>query len=420
MSKTSPAFKAAVALAAICDPHSDVAHRYGVSEAQVGEWHAQLVACAHSAFKSEPATPSRDLDPSELAQTIAENSTHALVLMDARGYCIYANQALLAMTGYTNEELGSKPLHDLIHHRRPDGSHYPMSECPIDRALPENFDVRAHEDLFFRKDGSSFPVRCAASPIFRGGKPVATVIEVQDITEERRRREHELAEIRRKDEFLAMLAHELRNPLAPITSAAFLLQRTCAEPAARRAGGIVAKHASHMASLVNDLLDVSRMTRGVLEIKAARVDLASTLRDAAEQVHPHLEARQQQLDITGPSEGVHVDGDHARLVQVFANLLDNASKYSPTGGRITVSVGCEAGSARVSVTDQGVGMSQQLVVRVFDLFTQGQAEGAGAGLGVGLALVKHIVELHRGSIRGSSDGEGRGSTFEVVLPAARA
>lgn len=119
----------------------------------------------------------------ELVRTIAENSTQGLAMMDERGYCIYANRAWLTMTGYTAEEIGSRPLHDLVHHHYPDGRPYPMADCPIDRALPENFDVRAHEDLFFRKDGSTFPVLCAASPVFRDGRPVATVIEIRDVSQ---------------------------------------------------------------------------------------------------------------------------------------------------------------------------------------------------------------------------------------------
>jgi PAS domain S-box-containing protein len=120
-----------------------------------------------------------------LVSTIAENSTHGLVMMDQRGYCTYANRALLEMTGYTDWEIRERPLHELIHHHYPDGTIYPIEECPIDRALPENFDVRAHEDLFFRKNGTSFPVLCAASPIFKDGRPVSTVIEVRDITDQK-------------------------------------------------------------------------------------------------------------------------------------------------------------------------------------------------------------------------------------------
>ncbi|HET6347219.1 MAG TPA: PAS domain S-box protein, partial [Myxococcota bacterium] len=122
----------------------------------------------------------------DLVRTIAENSTQGLAMMDARGYCTYANRAWLDMTGYSAEEIGARPLHELVHHHHPDGRPYPMAECPIDRALPENFDVRAHEDTFFRKDGSTFSVMCAASPIFKDGKPASTVIEIRDVTEARR------------------------------------------------------------------------------------------------------------------------------------------------------------------------------------------------------------------------------------------
>lgn len=180
-------FKAAVALAAQKGEQSiaELAQRFGVTTAQVTQWRDRLIEGAVHVFArpEEDDAGSALLDSRQLAQTIAENSTQGFAMMDERGYCIYANGTWLQMTGYTAEEIGAKPLHDLVHHHHPDGSPYPMEDCPIDRALPESFKVRAHKDLFFRKDGSTFPVMCAASPIFEKGRPVATVVEIRDITE---------------------------------------------------------------------------------------------------------------------------------------------------------------------------------------------------------------------------------------------
>jgi len=181
-------FKAAVALAALHGDQSpeELAKRYSVSLSLINEWSNLLAQNAHTVFAQQinkSAIDSDIFDQGELARIIAENSTQGMAMMDCNGYCVYANKAWLDMTGYSAQEIVSKPLHYLVHHRHPDGRPYPMEQCPIDRALPENFDVRAHEDVFFRKDNTSFDVVCAASPIFDGSKPIATVIEIRDVTE---------------------------------------------------------------------------------------------------------------------------------------------------------------------------------------------------------------------------------------------
>lgn len=184
-------FKARVAVEALKETHdlAALAERFGITEQEITEWCAILQKNSAAAFKSEvevnldaAAAIAFRLTSDDLAQTIAENSTSGFAMMDEKGYCIYANKAWLDMTGYTFKEISSRPLHDLVHHHYPDGRPFPMAECPIDRALPENFMVRAHRDVFFRKDGTTFDVLCAASPIFDANKPIATVIEIRDIT----------------------------------------------------------------------------------------------------------------------------------------------------------------------------------------------------------------------------------------------
>jgi PAS domain S-box-containing protein len=189
--KYPDAFKARVALESLKGIQDDqtLAERFGVTTSEISEWSGVLQMNAVFAFKNKSDSNTSVTSPlytrlssNDLAQTIAENSTQGFAMMDANGYCIYANRAWLDMTGYTAEEIHSQPLHYLVHHHYPDGRPFPMHECPIDRALPENFSVRAHKDVFFKKDGSTFEVMCAASPIFEGDKPVATVIEIRDIT----------------------------------------------------------------------------------------------------------------------------------------------------------------------------------------------------------------------------------------------
>jgi len=223
----------------------------------------------------------------------------------------------------------------------------------------------------------------------------------------------------RKDEFLAMLAHELRNPLAPISTGAHLLKllhsdnsqitQTCA---------IISRQVEHMTSLVDDLLDVSRVTRGLVSLSTQALDLRNVVGDAAEQIRPLITARRHKVVLDLPNGAVAVRGDHKRLVQVVANLLGNATKYTPEGGHIALGLKQDAADWVLHVTDDGIGMDPGLVTRVFDLFTQAERtpDRSQGGLGLGLALVKSLVELHGGSVSAASAGLGRGSTFTVRLP----
>jgi signal transduction histidine kinase len=229
-------------------------------------------------------------------------------------------------------------------------------------------------------------------------------------------REHE-----RKDEFLAMLAHELRNPLAPISSAAQLLRMLYAhEPRIKEASEVIGRQVRHMTHLVDDLLDVSRVTRGLVTIEKSNVELGAVLREAVEQIVPVIKARHHTLTLDLAPEPLLVSGGRTRLIQVAANLLNNAAKYTPEGGALHVSLQRQGESVVLQVRDNGIGIAPDLLPVVFDLFTQGErtpdrAQG-GLGLGLGLALVKKVVELHDGSVEARSSGAGQGSTFIVRLP----
>jgi PAS domain S-box-containing protein len=240
-----------------------------------------------------------------------------------------------------------------------------------------------------------------------------------DITERKHAEEALQLADRRKDEFLAMLAHELRNPLAPISSAADMLRIAYAgEPRVKQISDIVARQVAHMRHLVDDLLDVSRVTRGLVTIACRPLDLQRVVSEAVEQSRPLAEARRHQLEVTLPAQELTVDGDHTRLVQVVANLINNAAKYTHEGGRITVALDTHDGQARLTVHDNGTGIGPELLPVVFDLFTQGSRtlDRAQGGLGLGLALVRKLVELHGGQVTADSPGQGQGSTFTVTLP----
>jgi signal transduction histidine kinase len=226
---------------------------------------------------------------------------------------------------------------------------------------------------------------------------------------------------RRKDEFLAMLAHELRNPLAPIrTAAALLARQSDVDVQVARAGEIIARQVKHMSKLVDDLLDVSRLTRGLVSLDRIPLDFLKVVAAALDQVGPLIESNQHRLTVRLPDQPVTVVGDHDRLVQIVSNLLTNAAKFTPRAGQITLSLDVDAPARqmRLAVEDNGNGIPPELLPEIFDLFTQGSrlADRSEGGLGLGLSLVKNLTELHDGTIHADSAGEGKGAKFTLQLP----
>ena len=227
----------------------------------------------------------------------------------------------------------------------------------------------------------------------------------------------------RKDEFLAMLAHELRNPLAPISAGAQILLETQKSNAqVTRTATVIFRQAAHMTSLVNDLLDVSRVTRGLVQLDKAVVDMRDIVNDAVEQLAPLMRQKKQQLTSVLPPEDCCVIGDENRLVQIVANLLNNAAKYTHEGGHIVAKLTVEIERIVLHVSDDGIGMTPQLVPRVFDLFSQAErtSDRSQGGLGIGLAIVNTLVNLHGGTVHAESQGLNMGSTFCVSLPRSKA
>jgi signal transduction histidine kinase/CheY-like chemotaxis protein len=227
---------------------------------------------------------------------------------------------------------------------------------------------------------------------------------------------------RAKDQFLAMLGHELRNPLAPISTAAQLLRLQSHDPGrVRYASDVITRQVDHMNSLLGDMLDVSRVTRGLVTLSIEQVSLASVIERAVEQTHAQIELKHHQLRLNLPPDPVLLRGDATRLIQIFANLLGNAAKYTPPRGRIQVDVVPEDEQVKVIVSDNGEGISGDLLPRVFELFSQGerQPDRSQGGLGLGLALVRSLVQLHGGSVGASSPGPDLGSSFVVALPCLR-
>lgn len=235
--------------------------------------------------------------------------------------------------------------------------------------------------------------------------------------------EQELREAdRRKDEFLAMLAHELRNPLAPISAGSELLQMVRLEGSqVRQTSEIISRQVRHMNNLIDDLLDVSRVKRGLVKLDNTALDMRHVIAEAVEQTGPIIQLKRHQLALHLPPDEMTVLGDGKRLVQIITNVLNNAAKYTPEGGNIVLQAEVLNDDVLLTVKDNGVGMSPELLSRVFDLFTQAErtSDRSTGGLGLGLALVKSLVELHGGTVKASSDGAGKGSLFTIRLPRLR-
>ena len=256
-------------------------------------------------------------------------------------------------------------------------------------------------------------------------RPLQSVTLVSAVTAALRARErqYEMREIdRRKNEFLAMLAHELRNPLAPISAASELLSYAQLDQARiKKTSEIIARQVKHMTGLIDDLLDVSRVSRGLIALEHAELDARQIVGDAVEQVRPLVDQRRHTLAVQFCPEPASVNGDRKRLIQVLANMLNNAAKYSPEGSNIVLSMHADEHSVMFTVADDGIGMTPDFVDHVFEMFAQAKRtpDRMQGGLGIGLSLVKSLVELHGGTVDAYSEGIGKGSRFTVRLPRVR-
>jgi len=272
-----------------------------------------------------------------------------------------------------------------------------------------------------RKDGSKFWANVVITALFDDDGILRGFAKVTRDLTERQRVERLEADAQVMGEFVAMLAHELRNPLAPIRNAVAVVRHPDAKAeTAAWAWDVIDRQSRHMSKLVDDLLDVSRISRGLVRLDRRRVALKTALDHALESVRPAVANRQHRLEVHDDAEPV-VRGDRTRLTQVFTNLLNNACKYTPSGGTITVSLETTDDSAVLRVSDTGVGIPSDLLPRIFDLFTQDKRalDRSEGGLGLGLAIARQLVDMHRGTLVAESVGRGCGSTFTVTLPLFR-
>jgi two-component system CheB/CheR fusion protein len=336
-----------------------------------------------------------------------------IIIEDLEGRIIDLNTEALNAYGWSRDELIGKPSSILF-----------PTECVAEAAaLHErcrNLDhVRNVEFTRVDRQGRVIPILLTLSVLTEeNGRPIGIASLSKDIQKQKDAEREALEAVLRRDEFLAMLSHELRNPLGAVLNAAELLSRNGGSNATAQATQVVVRQSRQMARLLDDLLDVSRITQGRVEIRKEVVDLTQSVHHAVEAVRPLVDRSQHTLELHLPDEPLYVEGDSSRLLQIQENLLANAVKYTPPGGRIRLSVYREANEAVIVVSDNGQGIPPEMLHAIFDLFVQGpktlaRSEG---GMGIGLSLVRALVELHGGTVTVHSDGRDRGSTFTVRLP----
>jgi PAS domain S-box-containing protein len=323
---------------------------------------------------------------------------------------LWANRAELELLGYQRDEYVGRHISEF---------HADPAVCAdILARLSRGETLRNYEARLRRKDGATRHVLIDSNVLFRDGKFVHTRCFTRDVTERREVEERLREASRAKDEFLAMLGHELRNPLAPIVTALELMKLK-GDVGTTREQQVIERQVKHMTRLVDDLLDVSRVTRGLVRLDKEPIELADAVAKAVEVASPLLEQKQHHFSASVPRSGLRLEADPTRLTQIIANLLTNAAKYTGRGGRISLGAGREGPELVLSVKDDGDGIGPELLPRVFEPFVQGyqSPERAEGGLGIGLTLVRSLVQAHGGSVCARSEGKGRGSEFVVRLPA---
>jgi PAS domain S-box-containing protein len=370
----------------------------------------------------------------ERYRRIVETANEGIWLVDTAARTTFINRHMAAMLGYRPEEMAGRTAFEFVFEEDRAAAVEWIGQNI--QGVPEQFDFR-----FRRKDGAAVLVLGCTSPVLdAAGQVVGALGMFTDVTERRRAAEERAGLLvreqaaraeaerlyreareadRRKDEFLAMLAHELRNPLSAVTNALHVLGVPGADGDVRESTrALMARQVRHLTRLVDDLLDVSRLMRGKITLRREPLDLAEVVSRAVEAVRPLVGARRQALEVALPPDPLRMEADPMRLEQVLINLLNNAAKYTEEGGRISLTAAPEDGEIVVRVRDTGMGIAPELLPRVFDLFVQADQSLARSqgGLGIGLTMVRSLTEMHGGRVEAHSAGSGRGSEFVVRLP----
>jgi PAS domain S-box-containing protein len=345
---------------------------------------------------------------------IVESSDDAIISKDLNSIIMTWNAGATRLFGYTADEAIGRSITMLMPPERID------EEPSILERIRHGERIEHYETIRRRKDGSSLEISLTVSPIIDDHGTIVGASKIaRDITDRKRAERALLEADRQKNEFLATLAHELRNPLAPIRNSLNILRLGRGDLAGtERVQEMMERQVNHMVRLVDDLLEISRITTGKIELRLELIEIASVIRSAVETSGPLIDANRHQLAIKLPREPLTVEADAVRLSQVVANLLNNAAKYTDPGGQIWLNVWREAAEVVISVRDSGIGIAPELLPHVLEMFTQAERARRHSqdGLGIGLALVKRLVEMHGGVVRAHSAGEGKGSEFTIRLP----
>jgi PAS domain S-box-containing protein len=362
----------------------------------------------------------------ELLRVTLGSIADGVIATDAAGVVTFINPAAQLLTGWPEGEAARQPLCEVL--RAVDERTGEPAPDPVSAVLRTGQSPPAgNHKVLVARDGTRRPIDDSAAPIRDdAGRSVGVVIVFRDVSERRSleaeisRQMEDLAERdRRKDEFLAMLAHELRNPLAPIRNGLEILRLNLGkEPSFGQVGGMMGRQLAHLVRLVDDLMDVSRISRGKIELRKEPVDLGKAVRRTLDTMGPAIQMRGHRLEVTTPEEPVFIEADPARVEQIVGNLLTNAAKYTKPGGTIQIAAGREGDQAFVRVRDNGIGIRPEMLERIFETFQQADrvAGQLSEGLGLGLSLVRRLTELHGGSVTALSEGPDRGSEFVVRFP----
>jgi PAS domain S-box-containing protein len=369
-----------------------------------------------------------------LCRVTLDSIGDAVIVADAEGQVRFLNGAAAALTGWPPMDAVDRPLSDVF--RIVDDATRRPIESPVDRAVRHGAVVGlANHTLLLARDGTERPIDDSAAPIRDpAGAVIGAVLVFRDVTD-RRRAESERARLlaaeraaradaetasRAKDEFLATLSHELRTPLTAIVGWVRLLRTVALDPpTTARALETIERNAKLQAQLVDDLLDISRIITGQLHLDVRPVNLVSVVQEVAESLRPAIDAKGLGLSTSLDPEAAIAWGDTARLQQAVWNLVSNAVKFTPEGGEVTVSLTRDPAGVTLQVRDTGIGIAREFLPHVFERFSQADPTRTRqhGGLGLGLAIVRHLVELHGGTVRADSPGVGGGATFTIVLPA---
>jgi PAS domain S-box-containing protein len=396
----------------VCEPDDDLLQTISTIGIQIGQF-------------IERRRGDEETRRSEALKTaILDSALDTIITINAQGLIVEFNPAAVQMFGWDRTEAIGKPFVELIvsaSWEEPLGhelAHY--------LANVEGPTLGRRLELIARKsNGAEFPVELTVGRIPFPGPPMFTGY-IRDITarkqleaELRGRAEQLIEEDQHKNEFLATLAHELRNPLAPLRNGLQILRLARRDPdTVEQVHNMLDRQVAQMVRLVDDLLDLSRISRGAIELRKERLELATIVRQAVETSLPAIEQAGHQITIDVPQSPIYIDADLTRMAQVFSNILNNAAKYTEVGGRVHLAVQLRSGEAVVSIKDNGIGIPADMLPNVFDMFTQvdRNLERSQDGLGIGLSIVKRLVEMHGGVVEVRSEGHGKGSEFIVRMP----